>query len=222
MRDPREAGGNIREAMDFVRGQRVKQIFEQNGVIKEGHFELRSGSHSDVYFDKAQIWPNLEATREICAMFAGSFRSKGVEVVIGPETGGAKLSQGTSRILSDALGKEIPGLSAKKDGEGGFMFSEQEREAVRGKRVLVLEDNITTGESVRKVIDVVRDSGGEIIGVGVLCNRGDVKPEDIGVGSMDVLVNVTASEWPKDECPPCKANIPIDITVGAGKDLAQY
>lgn len=222
MGDPREAGGNIGEAMDFVRGQRVRQIFEQNGVIKEGHFELRSGSHSDVYFDKAQIWSNSEATMEICAMFAGSFRSRGIEVVIGPETGGTKLAQGTSKILSDITGREISGLSAKKDGEGGFVLNEHTREAIRGKRVLVLEDNITTGGSVKKVIDVVRSFGGEIIGVGVICNRGDVKPEDIGVGNMDVLINVNASEWSKDECPSCKVNIPIDITVGAGKNLAQY
>lgn len=217
MNNHRETGNTIGEMMNYVRGLRVRRIFEENGVVREGHFKLRSGAHSDVYFDKAQIWPNAEATKEICSMFAGSFRGSGVEVVIGPETGGAKLSQGTSRILSDISGREIQGLSAQKDGEGGFVLSDQTKEAVRGKKVLVLEDNISTGNSVRQVIDAVRGSGGEITGVGILCNRGKVTPEKIGVDRMDVLIEVNADEWSSDECPSCKAGISVDAAVGAGK-----
>ncbi len=210
---------NPKEHANVAREQRVRQIFQDTGVILYGHYLLRSGMHSDTYFEKANIWPHEDATRELCSMFVESFSDTDIDIVIGPETGGKTLSETTATLLSARKGKDVPGLFAAKDGNGGFIFDDETARQIRGKKILVLEDVITTGESVKKVIDLIRAMGGEVVGLGILCNRGKVKPEGIGVEDMEVLIDVDAPTWMQDECPQCGEEVPIDTTVGAGKDL---
>lgn len=58
-----------------------------------------------------------------------------------------------------------------------------------------------------------------MIGLGVLCNRGGVRPEDVGgVPDLFALVNVSLDAWDEAECPLCKTNVPINTSVGKGKE----
>ena len=87
-------------------------------------------------------------------------------------------------------------------------------------RVLVVEDILTTGGSVKKVIEATRAIGGEVVGLGVLCNRGGITSHDVGdVPKLFALVNVTLESWTEAECPLCAKGIPINTDVGKGRDF---
>lgn len=89
-----------------------------------------------------------------------------------------------------------------------------------GKNILVVEDVVTTGGSVKKVIEATRVNGGKVVGLGVLCNRGGITPQDVAnPPKFFALVNVTLDAWDEAECPLCANNVPINIDVGKGKDF---
>lgn len=92
-------------------------------------------------------------------------------------------------------------------------------ELVSGKNVLVVEDVLTTGGSAKKVIEATRFAGGNVIGLGVLCNRGGITPEDVGnPPKLFSLLNLKLDAWDEKDCPLCAENIPINIVVGKGKE----
>lgn len=90
---------------------------------------------------------------------------------------------------------------------------------VAGKKALVVEDVLTTGGSAKKVVEATRAFGGEVIGVGVLCNRGGVTPKDLAdVPKLFALVNLTLDAYDEADCPLCRDGVPMNTEVGKGKD----
>jgi orotate phosphoribosyltransferase len=90
---------------------------------------------------------------------------------------------------------------------------------VKGKRVLVVEDLTTTGMSVKKVVDRVKEAGGKVISVFILVNRNpkDINSKFMGA-SLKSLSIFKADAYDEDKCPLCKKNIPINTEVGHGKE----
>lgn len=202
------------------RGERVKQILgETSAVLTDSHFVYTSGRHGDAYVNKDAIYPHTEATRELCGMWAEDFKDKNVDVVVGPAMGGVILSHDTASELSRITGRDIPGIYAEKGKEDDFVFTRGYEDFVRGKRVLVVEDVLTTGGSAKRVIDAVRKLDGEVVGLAVIANRGNVKPEDVGVDSIDALINVRMDSWAEEECPRCETDVPVNVKVGKGKEF---
>ena len=72
-----------------------------------------------------------------------------------------------------------------------------------GQKVLIVEDVVTTGGSVKEVIELVRAAGGDIVGVGSIVDRtgGNI---DFGV-PFKAVYSADVTSWEKDECPLCKA-----------------
>lgn len=200
------------------REKTVRQILLDTGAfLIDSHFVLSSGKHTDSYVNKDAVYPHTEQTRELCRMWAKDFSESGTEVVLGPQLGAIVLANNTASELTRITGREVLAIPAEKDGED-FKLGRGYGELVKGrKRVLVVEDVVTTGKSVKKVIDLVRRHGGEVIGAGILCNRGGVEPQNIGVEEIDVLLNLNLPSWTSDECVPCKEGIPIDTRVGHGR-----
>ena len=92
---------------------------------------------------------------------------------------------------------------------------------IADKNVLVAEDLLTTGGSVRGVVTAGRAVGANVIGVGVLCNRGGVTRANLGdVPKLFALVNVKMDSWTEEECArvgPCSKRVPINTDVGHGR-----
>jgi len=127
-------------------------MLRQAGAVLEGHFKLTSGRHSGTYFEKFQVLQYPAYTQRLCGLIADHFRGSRVELVAGPTTGGVILSFEVARQLG------VRGIFAETVGE--------ERRFLRGfvvrpgERVLVVDDVLTTGGSIRQVIDAVRAAGG--------------------------------------------------------------
>lgn len=202
--------------------KRALEIFAQTkAIIVRSHVVYTSGKHGSEYVNKDAVYPDTEATDELCQAIAEHFKDNNeIEVVAGPAVGGVLLSQGIARHLTRLTGLKISSVYAEKADEGdALVFKRGYAEFVRGRNVLVVDDVLTTGGSVKKLIEAVRILGGKVVGVGGLCNRGDVKPADIGdVPELFTLTTVHMATYEEAECPLCKAGIPINTDVGKGKE----
>jgi len=172
----------------------AQKIFIDSGALMEGHFILTSGRHSNQYMQCAQVLQYPTYTEELAKHLADKFRNDGVELVIGPAMGGIIVAYEVARQLG------VPAVFTERlEGEmtlrRGFMID-------AAQKVLVVEDVVTTGGSVKEVMEVVRAFGGHVAGVGVLVDRSNGKVQ-FGVKQESVLT-MDIESWPADNCPLCK------------------
>jgi orotate phosphoribosyltransferase len=201
-----------------MNSEEVLTILENVGAFRAGHFVFTSGRHSDSYVLKDAMYAHTRETSRVCRLMAERFKDAGVEVVIGPAIGAAILSQWTAYHLSDLTGKEVYGVYADKDGEGGFIIKRGYDQVVRGRKTLIVEDLTTTGGSIKKVVDAARAAGADIVGAIAICNRGGVTKEAVGNPPVfDELVSIHLDSWEEKDCDLCKRGIPINTDVGHGK-----
>ena len=188
-------------------------------VITGSHVVYTSGKHGSAYVNKDALLPYTTETSRLCRAIAEHFARNDVEVVIAPAVGGVVLSQWVAYHLSIMRGKEVFGVYAEKvDGEDRFAIKRGYDTFVSGKRTLVIEDVLTTGGSARKVVEATRAIGGNVVGLGVLCNRGAVRLADVAnPPSLFALVDVSLDAWNEvDDCPLCASGVPINTRVGHG------
>jgi orotate phosphoribosyltransferase len=200
--------------------QEVLQVLGNVGaVIKDSHIVYTSGMHGSAYVNKDAVYPHTKATSDLCREIARRFVNDNVEVVIAPAIGGVILSQWTAHNLSVLSGKKVLALYAEKaDGGDVFVIKRGYDKLVVGKRVLVVEDVLTTGGSAKKVVNAVAGLDGNIVGLGALCNRGGVTAEDLGVPKLEALVDIKLDSWLPEDCPLCRDCVPINTNVGKGRE----
>ncbi len=206
--------------------QEVLDVFNRFKVITEGHFVCRSGFHTNKYVNKDAIYPHTKATSELCRAIAEQFAPDGVQIVVGPAMGGAILSQWVAHHLSQINGKEVLSVYAEKiPGRDVFVIKRGQGRFIPENRVLVVEDVLNTGSSAFLTILAVREFGGNVIGVGALCNRGsrgDRTHEDLGVPKIVSLLKLKLDLWEARSCPLCARGIPVSMDLGAGRELPAY
>ncbi|HTU24892.1 MAG TPA: phosphoribosyltransferase family protein [Pirellulales bacterium] len=191
-----------------------------SALITSDHIVYTSGRHGESYVNKDAVYPHTELTSQLCEQIARHFAPAEPEIVAAPALGGIVLSQWTAHHLCRLLGKEVLSVYAEKvTDEAGFVIKRGYDQLLRGKRVLVVEDVLTTGGSVKKVIELVATLGGHPIGAGVLCNRGNLQPEDIGARELYALVKVDLASWEERECPLCARGVPVNLQVGKGREF---
>src|SRR3989344_588657 len=149
----------------------VLDILQKVGSFRSGHFVLTSGRHSDAYINKDAMYAYTHDLSNLCRAMAEVFRDKNVEAVIGPAVGASILSQWVAYHLTDITGKEVYGVYADKDGQGGFLIKRGYDKVIAGKNTLVVEDLTTTGGSVKKVVEAASVAGAKVIGAIAICNR---------------------------------------------------
>jgi orotate phosphoribosyltransferase len=181
--------------------ENVVAMFEKSGALLQGHFLLASGLHSPVYWEKAMVLQHPEYVARLCRLIADHYRKAGATVVAGPTTPGIILSYETARQLG------VRGIFAEKNEALGIREFRRGFTVSPGEKVLVVDDIMTTGGSVREVIDAVKKLGGEIVGVSVLVDR-SVQPVDFGV-PFYACHRAEEVAYPADKCPLCTQGVPL-------------
>ena len=204
----------------------VLSILKKIGaVLTDDHFVYTSGKHGSVYINKDAVYPHTAETSEIGRLFAEQFKDLDIDVVAAPAVGGTILSQWTAYHLSQLKGKEVLAVYTEKDkgtlasaAESEHIFRRGYDKLIQGKNVLVIEDLTTTGISVKKVVDAVKATGGNVVAVGVMVNR---DPEHVNsqlVGAPFHALGVLKAEaFDEAVCPLCKKGVPINTKIGHGK-----
>lgn len=176
--------------------QNILEIFLKTNALLNGHFLLTSGRHSNQYFQCALVLQYPEYNEIICSKIAEHFRNTEIDVVISPAIGGIVVGQEVARQLNK---KSI--FAEREDRilvlRRGFQIEE-------GKKYLVCEDVVTTGGSVFEVMEIVRNGGGIVAGVGYIVDRSNNKVQ-FGVPQFSTLQLEVVSYLP-EECPICKEN----------------
>lgn len=181
--------------------QRMHQLSEI-GAYLEGHFELTTGRHSNQFFMLARLTERPWLLRDWAkALAEGLDRVGRISQVVGPAMGGI--------IPGYAVAEQLKGVRmifAEKASDGTMALRRGFR-VEPGEPVVVVEDAVTTGGSVSKVINVIEASGGRVLAVGTLVDRtGGHAPWTIPLVSV---VSVAVPSWQPSECPLCEAKLPL-------------
>ncbi|MEK7119123.1 MAG: phosphoribosyltransferase family protein, partial [Patescibacteria group bacterium] len=132
------------------------------------------------------------------------------------------LSQWTAYHLSKLKNKEILGVYTEKTPEKNQIFTRGYDRLVKGKNVLVIEDLTTTGGSVKKVVDSVREAGGNVVAVCVMVNRDPKNVTSSTVGApFSSLGELLADAVDEGACELCQKGVPVNTTVGHGKKFME-
>ena len=177
----------------------ILSIFRSTEALLEGHFVLTSGRHSASYFQCAKVLQHPEYLTAFSIMIADEFEDQAPDVVISPAIGGV--------VLGTEVGTQLGCRTIFAERKEGNMVIRRGFHIEKGEKVLVVEDVITTGGSVKEVMDLVEKAGGNILGVGVLVGRSN--------GSVTLhnnqysIVKLDAVSYGEDEVPDDLAAIPI-------------
>ena len=185
-----------------MQNSELLDIFQQLGVVSNGHFVLSSGRHSNEYWEKFRLleWPHV--TEQLCSQIANRYRQSSIEAVIGPTTGGALLAQEVARQLSTRCLLAEPASIGGRELRRGFSLHVSER-------VLIVDDVLTTGLSLRETLSAIERFQPEVVGIEVLIDRsGGDAISQFGV-PCHALLTVSADTYSSAECPMCKEGIPI-------------
>jgi orotate phosphoribosyltransferase len=193
-----------------VNDAEVKQLFVESGALLEGHFVLTSGRHSNQYFEKFDVlrWPQHVAT--LGGELAARCRTAGIvaDVVLGPTTLGIVLAYELGRQLG------LPAAYGEKAADG-TRFVRRPSHLVPGQRVLIVDDILTTGGSVRECEALVASVGATVAGVAVLVDRAN-GAVTFGAPLVSALT-VDVQSWEPDDVPEWLNAVPISRPGSTGK-----
>lgn len=176
----------------------ILEIFKQSKALLEGHFLLTSGRHSAQYMQCAQVLQYPWLAAQLGERLAEKFAGWDIQTVIGPAMGGI--------LVAHEVGKALKVRALFAERENGEMTLRRGFHLEPGEKVLVVEDVITTGKSVREVLNAVQQQKAVAVGVGVLVDRSGGK-QDFGI-PLNSLVSMEIESFAAAECPLCQQGIP--------------
>ena len=188
--------------------EEVRALLVQTGAIMDGHFLLTSGLHSPHYVEKFNVLQHPAYTAQLCAAMAEKFKDAEIETVVGPVTGGILLAHETGKSLGT---RAI--FTERVDGKMTFRRGFSLRE---GERVLIVEDIVTTGGSIKEVIEVVKAAGAVPVAVSMLVDRSGGKA-DFGDVPSTALLTMDVETYSPDTCPLCAKGVPMTKRGRTGK-----
>lgn len=180
--------------------QDVLDTFREAGAILEGHFILTSGLRSPIFLQKARVFMHADKTERLCRALAARIRTQvpgRIDYVVGPAVGGLIPAYETSRHLG------VPAIWVEREG-GEFRLRRFEIEP--GARVVIVEDIVTTGLSIRETVACMEKLGAEVAAACCIIDRSAGKA-DVGV-PLVALAQYEVPAYPADDLPPELAAIP--------------
>lgn len=196
-----------------------------NAVIRHGHFVYHSGRHGSVFVEKDVILTNPDACSRIANLMASSIANLCnaiPEVVIGMAEGSISLASHTALLLNNfhnMQNRNVLGLWASRNAEGKFFLRPSMEDLVRGRKVVIVEDVTTTGSSICEIVKLLRNYNCNILGAGIVVNRGGVTAEQVGVPRLISLLQMEEDSYTEEECPLCLRHAPINTKFGHGKEF---
>ena len=175
------------------------EIFRSTGALLEGHFVLTSGRHSDTYFQCAKVLQYPEYLTLFSRIMADHFEDDKIDTVISPAIGGI--------VVGTDVGRQLGVKTIFTERKDGIMKLRRGFEIEKGERILIVEDVLTTGGSIKELIEIVKNNNGRIVGIGVVVDRsgGDIK---LHKNQVAVVENKTIS-YADNEIPDYLAELTI-------------
>ncbi|MFB0526563.1 MAG: orotate phosphoribosyltransferase [bacterium] len=185
----------------------VLEIFQKKGALLSGHFRLSSGLHSGKYLQCALVLQYPDLAEKLCKELASGLELHGskIDAVVSPAIGGI--------IVGQEMAKVFRCRAIFCEREEGKMKLRRGFEIRKGEKVVVVEDVITTGGSVKEIIEIVQGRGGKVEVVGVIVDRSKPSLSDELATlnlSLNSLLRIDIETYSPEECPLCKKGIPLE------------
>ena len=181
--------------------EQVLSEFRKTGALLEGHFILSSGLHSDIYLQKSLIFTDAKRTAKLMKALAKKVR--------------AEIKQPYTAIVSTAVGAIVPGYEMGRQlnlpayfverVDGEFQLRRNFTLA-KGQPVLIVDDIVSTGTSIKECIAAVRKVGARPVAVAALVDRSAGKVK-FGIPFVP-LIQWRVKAWEADKLPPHLRNVP--------------
>lgn len=172
----------------------VLEVFQKTGGILKGHFLLTSGRHSDTYMQCAKLFVDTESSEKLCAALAEKLTGINAEAVVSPAVGGILMGYEVARQL------KLPNYFMER--ENGEMTLRRGFSIEKGTKVLVVEDVVTTGGSVKEVIAKLKAMGAEPVAVASIVDR-SAGAVEFGLPFYN-LISMNVVSYEPENCPLCK------------------
>ncbi len=179
----------------------ITSALQAVGALKEGHFLLSSGRHGDRYIEKFELLANPRATEAVCRGITEHFANDGITVVAGPTTGGILLAFEVARQLG------VRAAFAEHATDGNGRAFRRGYAPTPADRVLVVDDILTTGSSVRDTLAALGTLGVQAHAIAILVDRSGGRAE-FGV-PLYPLLQVDIATFSPDDCPLCRDGVPL-------------
>lgn len=179
----------------------VLNLFRESGALLQGHFILSSGLRSPIFLQKARVFMHPDKAEKLCKALAAKIRAEGygdVSQIVSPAVGGIIPGYETARHLG------VPAIYTERV-DGVFQLR-RGFEIARGEKVIIVEDIVSTGLSIRECIEAVRKIGADVVAAACLIDRSAGEAE-IGVPLVS-LVQYKVPAYKPDDLPPELAAIP--------------
>ena len=177
----------------------IVQLLEENEGLLKGHFKLSSGNHSDKYVQCEKVIQYPQISGKLGKIIAEPFKETGIDVVFAPAIGAIRIGHEVARAL------ECRSVFAER--VNGVFQIRRAMEISEGEKVLLVEDVVTTGKSLKELIPLVESMKGKVVGVASLIDRTGGKV-DFGVSFKGAL-QLEIPIYTPEECPMCKEGIPL-------------
>lgn len=179
--------------------KQIYELFKEKNALLEGHFLLTSGLHSPMYLQCAKVLQYPDIAQKLCSQLAQNYLKSNIDVVVSPAVGGLIVGHEVARAL------KVRAIFAERvDGKMAF---KRGFELNKDDNVLVVEDVVTTGGSLNEIIQLLKEKGCNIVGVGSLVDRsgGKVKFEIEKIS----LLNLDIQNYPSQSCSLCDKKTPL-------------
>lgn len=227
----------------------IEELLTHLGVFIDGHFVYKSGKHGSRYVNKDALFQNPYITQwAIGGALAGLAPDIDIDVVVSPVTGGIVLANWTAVSLSfpdravqavfaerkeetivspEERGSVLTPRSSynRKPGDvflvrhPGFVIRRGGDKIIREKNVLVVDDVVNDGSSLRETIEAVRVCGGIVVAAICLYNRGAATAESLGVPVFRSVIAHPETRYAAEDCPHCCLDVPVNTDFGYGTDF---
>ena len=181
--------------------EEVLDIFRDCGALLHGHFILSSGLRSPVFLQKALVFRHPDKTEILCRALAEKIRAEGyadISQVVSPAVGGIIPGYETARHLG------VPAIYTERV-EGKFQLR-RNFSIAPGEKVIVVEDIVSTGLSIRECVEAIQALGANVLAAACIIDRSEGEA-DIGV-PLVALTRYKVPAYPADALPPELAAIP--------------
>ena len=197
-----------------IRERALTDLQKHEVLMLNGHFDFGNGYHGRLYLNPHQLfrYPSTiwRFAQDLIDLLPASIVDQ-AEVVAGPVMGGALLAHTMAGLLDSRQHLSRPRTifaPFNVDVNCGQTLSRFYQHQIEGRKVLIVDDVLNTGQTLARCAELVRGAGGTVIATAEIYDRMEAVVR-LDVPNFPLAEYKAPENYPAGECPLCKSGVPI-------------